>query len=113
MQFFPKAQTLIDKHLHQAVESPVIIHYAVVDAPLVLFFGGLVLFLFDDHLLLGKIANDNSPFSPKHLCIEVLPRVPDSCQKATTILSYSALFVTVSQSHKHLCTGAVPAILPS
>ena len=62
-EFFPKAQTFIDKHLHEAVDVPVIIHHAVANEPLALFFEGLVLLLFDDHLPLGKIANDNSPFS--------------------------------------------------
>src|SRR5712692_5080639 len=35
--------------------APVIIHYAIAGA---LLFGGLVLLLFDDHLPLGRIAND-------------------------------------------------------
>ena len=63
MQFFPKAQTLVAKHLHKAVQPPVIIHYAVAYLPLSPVFGGLTLLLLDDHLPLGKIANDHSPFS--------------------------------------------------
>ena len=49
--------------LYKAVESPVIIHQAVADAPFVPLLPGLVLFFLDDHLPLGKIANDHSPFS--------------------------------------------------
>ncbi len=63
MQFFPKAQTLVCKHLHKAVETPIIIHHAITYLPLAPFFVGLVLLLLDDHLPLGKIANDHSSFS--------------------------------------------------
>jgi len=63
MQFFPKAQTLVLKHLHKAVETPIIIYQAVAYLPLALLFGGLVLLFLDDHLPLGKIANDHSPSS--------------------------------------------------
>src|SRR6266567_3308282 len=63
MQFFPKAQTLVFQHLHKAVEVPIIIYHAVAYAPLALLFGGLALVFLDDHLPLGKIANDYSPFS--------------------------------------------------
>jgi hypothetical protein len=63
IQFFPKAQTLVGKHLHKAVETPIIVHHAVTYLPLAPFFGSLVLLFFDDHLPLGKIANDHSPFS--------------------------------------------------
>src|SRR6266567_7274476 len=62
-EFFPVQQTLVGKHLHKAVEAPVIIHHAVADTPLPPLFGCLFLLLLDDHLPLGKIANDNSPFS--------------------------------------------------
>ena len=65
MQFFPKAQTLVGKHLHKAVETPIIIHHAVAYLPLAPFLGGLTLLLLDDHLPLGKIANDHSPFSQR------------------------------------------------
>ena len=63
IQFFPKAQTLVVKHLHKAVETPIIIHHAVADLPLAPLFVGLALLLLDDHLPLGKIANDHGPFS--------------------------------------------------
>src|SRR5712692_1826717 len=63
MQFFPVQQTLVGKHLHKAVETPIIVHHAVAYLPLAFLFGGLVLLLFHDHLPLGKIANDHSPFS--------------------------------------------------
>ncbi len=54
IEFFPKAQTFIARQLREAVDVPVIIHYAVADAPPVLFFGGPVLALFDDSLLWRK-----------------------------------------------------------
>ena len=38
--------------------APVIIHYAIADAPLALLHGGLVFLFFDDHVPLGKIAYD-------------------------------------------------------
>src|SRR5579884_3618362 len=63
MQCFPSAQTLIDEHLHKAIKTPVVIHHAVTDLPLALLFGGLLLLFLHDHLPLGKIANDHSPFS--------------------------------------------------
>src|SRR6266699_411525 len=63
MQCFPKAQTLVDQHLHKAVEPPVIIHHAVADLTLAPLFGGFFLMLLDDHLPLGKIADHHSPFS--------------------------------------------------
>jgi len=63
MQLFPKAQTLVREHLHKAVEPPIIIHQAVAYLSLAPFFRGLLFFLFDDHLLLGKIADHHSPFS--------------------------------------------------
>jgi hypothetical protein len=62
-EFFPKAQTLVSKHLHKAVESPIIIYYAVAYLALAPFFRGLVFFFLDDHLPLGKIADHHSPFS--------------------------------------------------
>jgi hypothetical protein len=62
-EFFPKAQTLVGKHPHKAVETPIIVHHAVAYLPLPSFFGSLVLLLLDDHLPLGKIADDHSPFS--------------------------------------------------
>src|SRR5258708_5686093 len=55
-EFFPKTQTLIGKHLHKTVESPVIIDHSVTDTPLVPLLPGLMLFLRNDHLPLGKIA---------------------------------------------------------
>jgi hypothetical protein len=60
-EFFPKAQTLVGKHLHKAIETPIIIHHAVADLPLAPFLGSLVLLPLDDHLPLGKIADDPSP----------------------------------------------------
>jgi hypothetical protein len=63
MQFFPKAQTLVGKHLHKAIEIPIIIHQEVADLPLSFLFRDLTLLFLDDHLPLGKIANDHSPFS--------------------------------------------------
>src|SRR6266704_6928790 len=56
-------QTLVCKHLHKSVETPIIIHQAVADVPLGSLFGGLVLPFFHDHLPLGKIADHHSPFS--------------------------------------------------
>src|SRR6516225_1274080 len=43
MEFFPKAQALIFKQLHKAVEPPIIVHKTVADLPLATFFGDLVL----------------------------------------------------------------------
>ena len=63
MQFFPNVQTLVFQHLHKAIKTPIIIHHAVTDLSLALFLVGLVLLFLDDHLPLGKIANDHSPFS--------------------------------------------------
>src|SRR5947209_4994787 len=63
MQFFPKAQTLVVKHLHKAIETPIIIDHTVTYLSLALFLGGLVLLFLDDHLPLGKIADHHSPFS--------------------------------------------------
>src|SRR6266702_7653328 len=56
-------QTLVGKHLHKAVEPPIIIYHTVTDAPLVPLFGGLLSFFLNDHLPLGKIADYHSPFS--------------------------------------------------
>ncbi len=70
MEFFPKAQTLVDKHLHKAIETPIIIHHAVADLPLLALLGGLILALLDDHLPLGKIADHHSPFS-QSVCDEM------------------------------------------
>src|SRR5713101_8958699 len=63
MQFFPIQQTLVGKHLHKAVEAPIIIDHAVTDFAFFPLFGGLVLLFLDDHLPLGKITDDNSSFS--------------------------------------------------
>jgi hypothetical protein len=63
IEFFPKAQTLVLEHLHKAVETPIIIYHAVSSLPLALFLVGLMFLFLDDHLPLGKIANDHSPFS--------------------------------------------------
>jgi len=38
-----QSQTLIFEHLHKAILAPIIIHHAIMDAPLVSLFGGLVL----------------------------------------------------------------------
>jgi len=70
MQFFPKAQTLILKRLHKAIESPIIIHHAVTYASLVPLFAGLVFFPGDDHLPLGKIADHHSLFN-QSVCDEM------------------------------------------
>ncbi len=69
-QFFPKAHTLVDKHLHKAVETPIIVHHAVAYLPLAPLFGSLALLLLDDHLPLGKIADHHSPFS-QSVCDEM------------------------------------------
>src|SRR5712692_3217214 len=69
-EFFPKAQTLVGQHLHKAVESPIIIHHAVADAPPGALFGGLLLLFLHDHLPLGKIANHHSSFS-QSVCDQV------------------------------------------
>ncbi len=45
-EFFPKAQTLVGKHLHKAVETPIIIYHAVAQLPLAPVFGGLMYFQF-------------------------------------------------------------------
>src|SRR6266700_828627 len=63
MEFFPKAQTLVDKHLHKAIETPIIIHHAVADLPLLALLGGLILALLDDHLPL-KDRRSPQPFQP-------------------------------------------------
>ena len=63
MQFFPKAQTLVSQHLHKAVETPIIIHHAVANAPLGFLFGRLILFLRKDHLPKGVITNHHGSFS--------------------------------------------------
>ncbi len=70
IEFFPVMQTLVFEHLHKAVEPPIIIHQAVAYLSLAPFFGGLVLLLLDDHLLLGKIADHHSPFS-QSVCDEM------------------------------------------
>src|SRR6266571_4656316 len=70
MQFFPNVQTLVDKHLHKAVETPVIIHQAVANLSLPSFLRGLMLLFVDDHLPLGKIADHHSPFS-QSVCDEM------------------------------------------
>ena len=56
IQFFPKAQTLVLEHLHKAIESPIIKDHAIAYASLFLLVTSLMLFLVNDHLLLGKIA---------------------------------------------------------
>lgn len=63
IQFLPIQQTLIGQHPHKAIEAPIIIHHAVTDAPLLPVLGTLLLLLAHDHLPLGKIADDHSPFS--------------------------------------------------
>ena len=60
---FPKAQTLVFEHLHKAIETPIIIHQAVADTSLVPLSGGLLFLFRNDHLPLGKIADDHSPFN--------------------------------------------------
>ncbi len=69
-QFFPKAPTLVLKHLHKAIEPPIIIHHAVADLPLAPLCAGFLLLLPDDHLPLGKIADHHSPFS-QSVCDEM------------------------------------------
>src|SRR6266851_3378167 len=39
-EFFPVMQTLVGKHLHKAIQTPIIVHQTVADAPLVPLFGG-------------------------------------------------------------------------
>ncbi len=63
IQFFPKQQTLVGKHLHKAVESLIIIHHAVPNVSFSPLFGGLALVFVHDHLLLRKITDDHSSFS--------------------------------------------------
>src|SRR5579859_629698 len=70
IEFLPNVQTLVSQHLHKAVETPIIIHHAVANLSLALFFGGLFLFLPYDHLPLGKIAKHHSPFS-QSVCDEM------------------------------------------
>ena len=57
-QFFPVEQTLIFKHLYKAVETPIIIHRAIAETPLLALLGRLLLLLvfLPDYLPLGKIA---------------------------------------------------------
>src|ERR1700730_15863403 len=63
IQFFPMQQTLVGKHLHKAVETPIIIYHSITNLPFPFLFRGLVLFFLDGHLPLGKIAYDHSSFS--------------------------------------------------
>src|SRR5712691_7520297 len=60
MQFFPKTQTLVGKHLHKAIKTPIIIHHAIADVSLALLFGSLFFCFLDDHLPLGEIADHHS-----------------------------------------------------
>jgi hypothetical protein len=62
-EFFPIEQTLIFKHPHKTVESPIIIYHTVAIPPLSFFLVSLVLFFRKDRLPLGKIADHHSPFS--------------------------------------------------
>src|SRR5260370_23600454 len=62
-EFFPKAQTLVDKHLHKAVKTPILIYHAVAQLPFPPLFGSFMLLFLDDHLPLGKIADHHCPFS--------------------------------------------------
>src|SRR5689334_20138 len=55
--------TLVGKHLHKTVEAPIIVHHAVADLSLPPLFRSLLLFLLNNHLPLGKIANHHSSFS--------------------------------------------------
>jgi hypothetical protein len=64
IEFFPKAQTLVDQHLHKAVEPPIIIHQAVAYPSLVSLLTSFLLVFLDDHLQLGKIANDRERLEP-------------------------------------------------
>src|SRR5713226_3813275 len=93
-EFFPKTQTLVGKHLHKAVETPIIIDHAVADLPFPLLFGGLVFLLFDDHLPLGKIADHHSPFS-QSVCDEMGGFVQTVSLLAPLFLGY--LFVDVRE----------------
>lgn len=63
MQFFPNMQALIFQHLHKVIETPIIVHHPVSDAPFVPFFVGFVFLFLEDHLPLGKIAYYHSSFS--------------------------------------------------
>jgi len=64
IEFFPRQQTLVFKHLDKAIETPIIIHRTIADASLASLLGSLLLLvLLPDHLPLGKIANDHSSFS--------------------------------------------------
>ena len=70
IQFFPKAQTLVGKHLHKAIKTPIIIYHSIANAPLVPLFGDLLVFFLDDHLPLGEITDHHSSFS-QLVCDEV------------------------------------------
>ena len=63
IQCFPVQQTLVGKHLHKARETPIIVNQTVSDLPLASFLRSFLLVCFENHLLLGKIANDHSAFS--------------------------------------------------
>lgn len=63
IEFLPNMQTLVDKHLHKAIQPPIIVHHAVAYLPLAPLFGSLVILLLEDHLPLGEIADHHSPFS--------------------------------------------------
>ncbi len=62
-EFFPVMQALVSKHLHKAIQTPIIVDHTIADAPLVPLLRSLILFLGNDHLPLGKIADHHSPFS--------------------------------------------------
>ena len=63
MQRFPKAFTFVRQHLHEAVETPIIVDQAIPEFPLAPFFGGLVFLFRDHHLPLGKVPYHDSAFS--------------------------------------------------
>ena len=63
LQFFPIQQTLVCKHLYKSVETPVVVDQAITYLTLSLLLRGLALLFLPDHLLLGKISDDNSPFN--------------------------------------------------
>lgn len=63
IQFLPNMQALVLKHLHKAIETPIIVHQPVADLSFPSFFTGLVFLFLGDHLLLGKITYYHSSFS--------------------------------------------------
>ena len=69
-EFFSKSRPLLIEHLHEIIETPVIIYRAIVSLPFIMLFEVLALFSSDVYLLLGKIANHHSLFS-QSMCNEM------------------------------------------